>query len=124
MSEIRRYKAVRNRGEGALRIYDIEPEVFEVEFVLHYDHERVARRVDEMSKELLLLAAELDVLRKERDDRETAVRSLYFAAIWHADRDVDEASLWERVRDTHGFVPGESSAALAALDAQGEEETK
>lgn len=37
-----------------------------------------------------------------------AVRSLYYAARWNADRPVDEAALWEAVRDAAGFEPGAS----------------
>ncbi len=37
-----------------------------------------------------------------------AVRKLYYAAVWHADRAVDEQSLWTAVRDAAGFNPGGS----------------
>lgn len=37
-----------------------------------------------------------------------AVRSLYYAAVWHADRPVDEQALWVAVRDAAGFKPGKS----------------
>ena len=35
-----------------------------------------------------------------------AVRKLYYAAVWHADRPVDEKALWEAVRDAAGFDLG------------------
>jgi hypothetical protein len=37
-----------------------------------------------------------------------AVRDLYYAAVWSADRPVDEAKLWTAVRDAAGFPPGQS----------------
>lgn len=37
-----------------------------------------------------------------------AVRELYYAAVWQADRPVDEAALWTAVRDAAGFNPGRS----------------
>ena len=37
-----------------------------------------------------------------------ALRSLYYAAVWHADRPVDEQALWTAVRDAAGFAPGKS----------------
>lgn len=37
-----------------------------------------------------------------------AVRALYYAGVWHCDRPVDEAALWEAVRDAAGFEPGHS----------------
>lgn len=37
-----------------------------------------------------------------------AVRNLYYAAVWHADRPVDEAALWTAVRDAAGLTPGNS----------------
>lgn len=35
-----------------------------------------------------------------------AVHDLYYAAFWRADRPVDAKSLWEKVRDAAGFIPG------------------
>jgi hypothetical protein len=37
-----------------------------------------------------------------------AVRALYYSAVWHADRPVDEQALWIAVRDAAGFKPGGS----------------
>jgi hypothetical protein len=37
-----------------------------------------------------------------------AVEKLYYAAVWHADRPVDERALWIAVRDAAGFAPGKS----------------
>lgn len=37
-----------------------------------------------------------------------AVHRLYYAAVWYADRPVDEAKLWADVRDAAGFRNGES----------------
>jgi hypothetical protein len=37
-----------------------------------------------------------------------ALRRLYYSAVWHADRPVDEEALWTAVRDEAGFPPGES----------------
>jgi hypothetical protein len=37
-----------------------------------------------------------------------AVRELYYAAVWHADRPVDAEGLWTAVRDAAGFTPGGS----------------
>jgi hypothetical protein len=36
------------------------------------------------------------------------VRNLYYAAVWHADRPVDEIGLWTAVRAAAGFEPGTS----------------
>lgn len=41
-----------------------------------------------------------------------AVRALYYAAVWTADRTVDAAALWTAVRDAAGFEPGQSPKAL------------
>lgn len=40
-----------------------------------------------------------------------AVRALYLAARWTADRPVDEAALWEAVRDAAGIPEGSATAA-------------
>jgi len=42
----------------------------------------------------------------------SAVESLYYSAVWHADRPVDEAGLWTAVRDAAGFRPGNSPEEL------------
>lgn len=44
----------------------------------------------------------------EFDKLQYAVRNLYYAAVWHADRPVDEQALWTAVRDAAGFKPGNS----------------
>jgi hypothetical protein len=44
----------------------------------------------------------------EFDKLQYAVRNLYYAAVWHADRPVDEVALWTAVRDAAGFKPGNS----------------
>ncbi len=36
------------------------------------------------------------------------VRRLYYSAVWHADRPVDEQELWTAVRDAAGFPKGNS----------------
>ena len=36
-----------------------------------------------------------------------AVQELYYAAVWHADRPVDEIALWTAVRDAAGFEHGQ-----------------
>lgn len=41
-----------------------------------------------------------------------AVRALYYAAVWHADRPVKEQELWTAVRDAAGFAKGNSPAEL------------
>jgi hypothetical protein len=41
-----------------------------------------------------------------------AVKDLYYAAVWHADRPVDEQLLWTTVRDLAGFEPGKSPKEL------------
>jgi hypothetical protein len=55
-----------------------------------------------------------------------AVRRLYYSAVWHADRDVDEEQLWTAVRDAAGFEPGSSPTPTEYLqdeeDRQFEEE--
>lgn len=53
-----------------------------------------------------------------------AVRNLYYAAVWHADRPVDEAALWIAVRDAAGFPTGESPKPIepGSAPAQPEEE--
>lgn len=43
-----------------------------------------------------------------------AVKALYFAAYWHADRPVDEAALWTAVRDRAGIEPGQTGKVLGA----------
>lgn len=42
----------------------------------------------------------------EKPTLQEAVKELYYAAVWHADRDVDEFKLWEAVRDAAGFEKG------------------
>lgn len=44
-------------------------------------------------------ATELNILRN-------AVRALYYSAVWHADRPVNEQELWTAVRDAAGFAKG------------------
>ena len=41
-----------------------------------------------------------------------AVRALYYSAVWHADRPVDEQALWTAVRDAAGFAKGNSPEEL------------
>lgn len=41
-----------------------------------------------------------------------AVRALYYSAVWHADRPVDEQALWTAVRDAAGFAKGNSPIEL------------
>ena len=41
-----------------------------------------------------------------------AVRNLYYAAVWHPDRPVDEEDLWTAVRNAAGFKPGKSPKEL------------
>src|SRR5208282_5262680 len=41
-----------------------------------------------------------------------AVRNLYYSAVWHADRPVDEAEKWTAVRDACGFPKGNSPKEL------------
>ena len=41
-----------------------------------------------------------------------AVRALYYSAVWHADRKVDEQALWTAVRDAAGFAKGNSPEEL------------
>jgi len=43
-----------------------------------------------------------------------AVRELYYSAIWHADRPVNEQRLWTQVRDAAGFEPGNSPKTIAS----------
>jgi hypothetical protein len=42
----------------------------------------------------------------EFDILQDAVKNLYYSAVWHADRPVDEAVLWTAVRDAAGLTPG------------------
>lgn len=42
----------------------------------------------------------------------SAVKDLYYAAVWHADRPVDEQALWVAVRDAAGFKPGKSPVSI------------
>jgi hypothetical protein len=51
---------------------------------------------------------DVDVLFAEYDRITAAVKALYYAAIWHADRPVDELALWTAVRDAAGFSSGDS----------------
>jgi len=41
-----------------------------------------------------------------------AVKNLYYAAVWHPDRQVDEEGLWTAVRDAAGFPAGKSPKEL------------
>lgn len=42
-----------------------------------------------------------------------AVSCIYFAAVWHPDREVkDENKMWERLREACGFDKGHSTAVL------------
>lgn len=38
----------------------------------------------------------------------TAIEALYYAGVWHCDRPVDEAALWQELRDAAGLVIGAS----------------
>lgn len=58
--------------------------------------------------ERLALRAFLDRTKAAMLTREQAVRALYYAARWSADRPVNEAKLWTAVRDAFGFQPGEA----------------
>ena len=49
----------------------------------------------------------VDYMRLDR-----AVKALYFAAYWHADRKVDEAALWTAVRDAASIEPGKTKKLL------------
>lgn len=42
----------------------------------------------------------------------SAVRDVYFAGYWHADRPVEEAKLWERLRDAAGINSGQTLEIL------------
>src|SRR5579863_4751438 len=44
----------------------------------------------------------------EFDILKDAVKNLYYSAVWHPDRPVDEQALWTAVRDAAGFTPGRS----------------
>jgi hypothetical protein len=44
----------------------------------------------------------------EFDKLQYAVKNLYYSAVWHPDRPVDEQALWTAVRDAAGFAPGKS----------------
>jgi len=48
----------------------------------------------------------------EFDILKDAVKNLYYSAVWHADRPVDEQTLWTAVRDAAGFTPGKSPEPL------------
>lgn len=41
-----------------------------------------------------------------------AVRNLYFAGYWHADREVNEIGLWTAVRDAANIKPGQTGERL------------
>jgi hypothetical protein len=41
-----------------------------------------------------------------------AVRALYYSAVWHPDRPVNEIELWTAVRDAAGFAKGNSPKEL------------
>lgn len=42
------------------------------------------------------------------DKLQYAVKNLYYSAVWHADRPVDEQALWTEVRDAAALTPGRS----------------
>lgn len=42
----------------------------------------------------------------------SAVEGIYYSAVWHADRPVNEIELWTTLRDAAGFRPGNSPAEL------------
>jgi hypothetical protein len=46
------------------------------------------------------------------DPLRVAVGELYYSAVWHADRPVDEEALWKAVRDAAGLPHGESPKEL------------
>ncbi len=56
----------------------------------------------------LRVCAERDALRAELAEVLEAVRAVYYAARWTADRPVDEEKLWTDLRDACGFEPGGS----------------
>lgn len=43
-----------------------------------------------------------------------AIKALYYSAVWHADRPVDEKALWKAVRDAAGFEPGNAPEEIPA----------
>ena len=53
-------------------------------------------------------ASELDAASKKFENLRNAVRVLYYCAFWTPDRPVDEAKVWEDVRDACGFPQGNS----------------
>lgn len=63
-----------------------------------------------LTKDELLL--QVDAARSDFTKLREAVKALYYAAYWHADRDVDEPALWTAVRDAACLPPGESKIHL------------
>lgn len=45
-----------------------------------------------------------------------SVEDLYYSAYWEPDRPVDSRSLWEKVRDAAGLVPGKSPTKISNGD--------
>lgn len=61
--------------------------------------------------------AKMAVSKRETNTLIEAVRELYYTAVWHADRPVDEARLWAAVRDAAGFKPGSSPQGFEGIQA-------
>lgn len=60
---------------------------------------------------------DLDKMYQEKYDKlKEAVRNLYYAAHWSPDRPVDDAKLWEAVRDAAGFDKGNAPKPNLIVD--------
>jgi hypothetical protein len=53
-----------------------------------------------------------DYIDEQFEKLKKAVKELYFAAYWHADRSVDEQKLWVTVRDAAEIRPGQTYQLL------------
>lgn len=121
---------VRIRSDGTLPGSSVETEdgqkvlgVFEASWWLGLGPAEVVLKVhgERANLDVLGEVARVEVYRDgDYNALVAAVRALYYAAHWTADRPVDEAGLWEAVRDAAGLEPGTSPTPMRALGPEGE----
>jgi len=61
-----------------------------------------------IEKVLASKEAEIERLQQVNNRLREAIGALYYVGVWHCDRPVNEAGLWEAVRDAAGFPTGSS----------------
>lgn len=78
----------------------------------HIENKRLKRDYDAAAGERAEFEHEAEYRRKKYETLVAAVKALYFAAYWSADRQVDEWALWTALRDAAGIEPGQCRASL------------